>query len=789
MLFRRERATEYLRKADAARDALDWGSAAYHYKNYLQVRPDDAGIWIQLGHAYKEAGKLDDAELAYLRGLVLAPQSADAHLQVGHLFKIRQDNKRAVLHYRLSHELDPGSPHAANELAALGAPLEFKVDADESLHQRLDRLDHEIGSLRSRSEPIVLGLSHILSNASSLQSMAFKLASQEKQVKSRLGQIDSKVETLLNWQTENANIGECMRMLEGDLQRLLGAISDGRAVNHTVSALKREVADLDAQVKASQAALHRMDEVEALAQKLAASLKALVDKHDAAQSEAASWGRSIEARFGEITTAMAAQASASKNSEAALATWQKGLQTRLEGVDDMPNKLAALGEQLSRRIADGPEARAVALTGALEALSQKINAAEGDALAWRRMVETRVDELGAALAREAAARTQSETTRRTWEAELQSQLDAVGTFPGQLATLGEQLSRQLTESADTRMAALARAINDANTKIGDLDTRLKAGLTEPGMEAQKLASLLSEPPVSETLRAHLTAQLASTEALAERDRRMAAIEARLGAVPPAVADQLSEAVARIHAAENRAARAETGLKQANEMLAYLVGRVEFVRREMMFEFRHGRAKPDLSALTVETRVISTDKFEAQRSAPRLNLGCGHITVDGYLNVDRRELPGVDIVAEADKLPFQSGEVAEIRSAHLLEHFPQEELKRSLLPYWLDLLKPGGLFVAVVPDLAEMVAATSRGEYEFAAFREVFFGAQDYIGDYHYNMFTPESLQALLAEAGYENPQILARGHRNGACFEFEIAARRSKATRGGSTSGRSRKKG
>lgn len=30
----------------------------------------------------------------------------------------------------------------------------------------------------------------------------------------------------------------------------------------------------------------------------------------------------------------------------------------------------------------------------------------------------------------------------------------------------------------------------------------------------------------------------------------------------------------------------------------------------------------------------------------LNLGCGHILLDGCINVDMRNVPGVDVVAEA-----------------------------------------------------------------------------------------------------------------------------------------------
>jgi hypothetical protein len=156
----------------------------------------------------------------------------------------------------------------------------------------------------------------------------------------------------------------------------------------------------------------------------------------------------------------------------------------------------------------------------------------------------------------------------------------------------------------------------------------------------------------------------------------------------------------------------------------------------------------------------------------LNLGCGHIPLPGYLNVDRRELPGVDIVAEVGDLPLDPGEADEVHSAHLLEHFPQEQLRRQLLPYWYGLLKKSGVFTAIVPDAEAMIREYSAGAYPYGDLREVMYGGQDYDGDFHFNMFTPGSLAELLREAGFDDVQVIESGRRNGACFEFELSARK-----------------
>jgi len=218
---------------------------------------------------------------------------------------------------------------------------------------------------------------------------------------------------------------------------------------------------------------------------------------------------------------------------------------------------------------------------------------------------------------------------------------------------------------------------------------------------------------------------------------------------------------------------QSGLEQHDQGFQYLQQRIEFIRRELLFEQRYldsdSRPQPE----AVEPRVVNEDKLEEMRGALRINLGAGHIPMPDYLNVDARELPGVDITSDVRKLPFSPGELTEIFSAHLLEHFPAEELRRNLLPYWVSLLEEGGKFVCVVPDVATMVNERAAGRMPFDDFIEVMYGGQEYEGDFHFNGFSPESLEALLVEAGLTDVKVRESGRRNGACYEMEIEATRS----------------
>ena len=106
-------------QGDAARDLRDWPRAVIAYRSYLEAVPDDAAIWVQLGHALKETGAYAEAEAAYLRALELTPLDSDLLLQLGHLQKLRGRIGDATRFYEASLNADAASA-AYGELVALG---------------------------------------------------------------------------------------------------------------------------------------------------------------------------------------------------------------------------------------------------------------------------------------------------------------------------------------------------------------------------------------------------------------------------------------------------------------------------------------------------------------------------------------------------------------------------------------------------------------------------------------------------------------------------------------------
>lgn len=82
---------------------------------------------------------------------------------------------------------------------------------------------------------------------------------------------------------------------------------------------------------------------------------------------------------------------------------------------------------------------------------------------------------------------------------------------------------------------------------------------------------------------------------------------------------------------------------------------------------------------------------------RLNLGCGFRRMDGYINIDNRELPGVDLVCDVTEgLPFDDNTMEEIFCQDFLEHIPIGQTIAVITDIW-RVLKPGGKFHHVTPS--------------------------------------------------------------------------------------------
>ena len=240
---------------------------------------------------------------------------------------------------------------------------------------------------------------------------------------------------------------------------------------------------------------------------------------------------------------------------------------------------------------------------------------------------------------------------------------------------------------------------------------------------------------------------------------------------------------------------EEGTQKLEERLIGLDKRqIGFEERQYDFEKRHQNLEEWIRLVHADARDVAlsvreqrefpsqplkSDDFivPAQRVDPadlpedlRINVGCGHRPMDGYVNIDIRDIPEANFVADAQSLPFEPGSVIELASSHLVEHYREYEFKANILPYWHSLLAPSGVLRIICPNWEAMVHLLNEEKMTWERFKEITFGGQDNEYNDHFSMYTPQTLTALLNECGFSRVEIVAIDRDNGGCPEMELVA-------------------
>jgi FkbM family methyltransferase len=127
----RHRKTAIALARQAARQKK-WELAVRHYRDAVDQAPRSAALWLQYGHALKEAGKLETSERAYRHALECDNRMADTYLQLGHLLGLQNRHIEAGESYIRALRLAPRLQEALHSLQALGWASD---DIDRAVHQ------------------------------------------------------------------------------------------------------------------------------------------------------------------------------------------------------------------------------------------------------------------------------------------------------------------------------------------------------------------------------------------------------------------------------------------------------------------------------------------------------------------------------------------------------------------------------------------------------------------------------------------------------------------------------
>jgi len=102
----------------------------------------------------------------------------------------------------------------------------------------------------------------------------------------------------------------------------------------------------------------------------------------------------------------------------------------------------------------------------------------------------------------------------------------------------------------------------------------------------------------------------------------------------------------------------------------------------------------------------------KRDIVRLNFGCGDATRAGWISVDRIFARDIDLVLDLRRpLPLPDCSVDLCYSEHFLEHLTPDEGQLHLDEVF-RVLKRGGIYRVVVPDVIEFVKRYIEGDIDF-----------------------------------------------------------------------------
>jgi len=109
-----------------------------------------------------------------------------------------------------------------------------------------------------------------------------------------------------------------------------------------------------------------------------------------------------------------------------------------------------------------------------------------------------------------------------------------------------------------------------------------------------------------------------------------------------------------------------------------------------------------------------------KSLQKLEIGGGVRPNPGYIQMDAKKIPGIDIIGDVRKLPFKDGELDEVFGHWILEHFYYREIT-DVLREWLRALKPGGLVHMVTNNGQAHVDSYVSGKISIHELNRMIFG--------------------------------------------------------------------
>ncbi len=133
---------------------------------------------------------------------------------------------------------------------------------------------------------------------------------------------------------------------------------------------------------------------------------------------------------------------------------------------------------------------------------------------------------------------------------------------------------------------------------------------------------------------------------------------------------------------------------------------------------------------------------------KLHLGCGDKIIEGFVNVDVRNLPGVNVVCDIHELSmFDKNSIDLIYASHVLEHTGRKEYT-DILKNWYNVLNDGGTLRIAVPDMEKVFDHYHKNK-NLRVLLGFLYGGQTYQENYHYCGWDYQTLSEDLLKIGFK----------------------------------------
>ena len=132
---------------------------------------------------------------------------------------------------------------------------------------------------------------------------------------------------------------------------------------------------------------------------------------------------------------------------------------------------------------------------------------------------------------------------------------------------------------------------------------------------------------------------------------------------------------------------------------------------------------------------------------KLNIGCGKIYKEGFINIDAFDPTVADKIMNADDLKFSSNSIERIETYQVIEHFG---LFKSvyILAEWFRVLKPGGTLLIETPDLEKSFKEFINGDLETKKKVLSWIYGVESPGMVHSFCFPTDLLEMILKKTGF-----------------------------------------